>query len=218
MKKDRPDTPQLHKRWIDISQPLHNGIAHWPGDTPFSFELDSTKALTGSVNIGKITTSVHIGTHVDAPFHFDDEGPRILELDLEVFIGPARLIDVSHCEHINRQALESFDLSGVSRLLLRTSVPNNPNRFPEAIPALDPDLAPFLQEKGIRLVGVDVPSVDPLDSKELAAHHALYRHGIHILENLMLDHVQPGDYELIALPLPLRDADGSPVRAVIRPI
>lgn len=206
------------RKWIDISQPLHNGLAHWPGDTPFSFKLSATKSETGSVNIGQITTSVHSGTHVDAPFHFDDEGPKIIDLDPEVFIGPARLIDVSHCEVINRQSLNSFDLEGVTRLLLRTSLPNNPERFPEAIPALDPDLAPFLQEKGIKLMGVDLPSVDPLDSKTLPTHHALYRHGIHILENLMLDHVQPGDYELIALPLPLKDADGSPVRAVIRPL
>ena len=90
--------------------------------------------------------------------------------------------------------------------------------FPDVIPHLRADIAPFLSEKGIRLIGVDVPSVDPLDDKELAAHHQLFKHGIHILENVVLDHVADGDYELIALPLALTDADGSPVRAVIRPI
>ncbi|WP_027409706.1 arylformamidase [Anoxybacteroides tepidamans] len=204
--------------WIDISQPLSNAIAHWPGDTPFTYEVSFTKAQTGSVNIGKITTSVHIGTHVDAPFHFDNEGVKIIDLPLDVFIGPARMIDVSSFETINSEVLQTFDLSGVCRLLLKTSLPNRPERFPEAIPTLAPDLGPFLKEKGIVLLGVDMPSVDPLDSKELATHHSLAKSGVHILENLMLDHVECGDYELIALPLPLKDADGSPVRAVIKPL
>ncbi|MBO8178508.1 arylformamidase [Aeribacillus pallidus] len=204
--------------WIDISQPLHNELAHWPGDTPFSYNLSFTKEQTGSVNIGRMTMSLHSGTHVDAPFHFNDHGEKILDLDVSVFIGPARVIDVSHCEKIDRAALEVFDLEGVTRLLLRTAVPNEPNRFPEKIVPLDADLGPFFYEKGIRLVGVDVPSVDPLDSKDMAAHHSLHQHGVHILENVMLDDVEPGDYELIAVPLPLKEADGSPVRALIKPI
>lgn len=114
--------------------------------------------------------------------------------------------------------LENFHLEGVERLLLRTSSHGKANEFPDVIPHLRADIAAFLSEKGIRLIGVDVPSVDPLDDKELAAHHQLFKHGIHILENVVLDHVVDGDYELIALPLALTDADGSPVRAVIRPI
>ncbi|WP_059173923.1 arylformamidase [Bacillus sp. FJAT-27445] len=204
------------KTWIDISQPLHDGISHWPGDTPFKYETAFSKEQTGSVNIGRIITSLHTGTHVDAPFHFDNEGERILELDIDVFIGPARVIDVSYFEKVNAEMLRRFDLEGIERLLLKTSVPNNPDHFPERIQEIQPDIAAFLSEKGIKLLGVDVPSVDPLDSKDMATHHALYRHGIQILENLMLDGIDDGVYELIALPLALKDADGSPVRAVIR--
>src|SRR5699024_562821 len=102
--------------------------------------------------------------------------------------------------------------------LLRTSLPNNSKRFPETYPILGEDAAPFLRENGIRLLGIDAPSVDTVDSKELPIHHSLYNNDINILENIMLDHVQPGDYELIALPLAIQGADGSPVRAVIRPI
>lgn len=203
-------------KWMDISQPLHDGIGHWPGDAPFSYETAYTKEQTGSVNIGRITTSLHTGTHVDSPFHFDNEGERILGLDINVFIGPARVIDVSSFEKIDAEMLRGFDLEGVERLLLKTSVPNKPDRFPEQIQELSADSAAYLGYKGVKLLGVDVPSVDPLDSKDMAAHHALYRNGIYILENLMLDGVDDGDYELIALPLPLKDADGSPVRAVIR--
>ncbi|WP_053365828.1 arylformamidase [Bacillus sp. FJAT-27245] len=203
-------------KWIDITQPLHDGIGHWPGDTPFHYETAFTKEQTGSVNIGRITTSLHTGTHVDAPFHFDNDGERILALDIGVFIGPARVIDVSSFEKVDAEKLRGFDLEGVKRLLLKTAVPNNPDHFPERIQELAPDIAEYLSQKGVKLLGVDVPSVDPLDSKDMAAHHALYRHGIHILENLMLDGIDDGDYELIALPLALKDADGSPVRAVIR--
>lgn len=205
-------------KWIDISQPLHHGIGHWPGDTPFSYEISFSKEQTGSVNIGRITTSLHTGTHVDAPFHFDNEGATIDELDINRFIGRARLIDVSHCKSIGASELSDVNLHDVNHILLRTSAHQNPDHFPENIPPLMPDLAPFLKEHGIQLVGVDVPSVDPLDSKDMAAHHALHQHGIAILENVVLHHLQPGNYDLIALPLPIKGADGSPVRAIVKPI
>lgn len=205
-------------KWIDISQPLNNDLAHWPGDTPFTYEVTFSKEQTGSVNIGKISTSLHSGTHIDAPFHFRSDGPRVLDLDINVYIGACRLIDVSSYAKINREALTHFNLEGITRLLLRTSIPNNPRLFPKQIPYITKDGASYLKEKGIRLIGVDVPSVDPLDSKDMEGHHELYKNGIYILENVMLDHVEPGDYELIALPLPIQEGDGSPVRAVIRPL
>ncbi|MFC0471504.1 arylformamidase [Halalkalibacter kiskunsagensis] len=205
-------------QWIDVSQPLHEGIAHWPEDTPFSYKVTYSKEQTGSVNIGQMTTSVHSGTHVDAPFHFKNDGATILDLDVNLYIGEARIIDISAYEKIDEPTLRQFDLKGVTRLLVKTSVPNQPEVFPESIPYVTADGARYLFENGVRLIGVDVPSVDSLDSKDLEGHHALFKYNIAILENLMLDHVAEGDYELIALPLPLKDADGSPVRAVIRPI
>ncbi|HDR7613478.1 TPA: arylformamidase [Bacillus mycoides] len=205
-------------QWIDISQPLNNDIATWPGDTPFSYEVSWSKEDSGSVNVGKLTMSIHTGTHIDAPFHFDNDGKKVLDLDIHVYVGAARVIDVSGLESIGKKELERFKLEGVERLLLRTSSHGKAQEFPEKIPYLRADIADFLSSKGIRLIGVDVPSVDPLDDKELPAHHQLFKHGIHILENVVLDHVADGDYELIALPLALTDADGSPVRAVIRPI
>ncbi|MGW6191918.1 arylformamidase [Bacillus cereus] len=205
-------------QWIDISQPLNNDIATWPGDTPFSYEVSWAKKDSGSVNVGKLTMSIHTGTHIDAPFHFDNDGKKVLDLDIQVYVGIARVIDVSGIESIGKKELERFNLEGVERLLLRTSSHGKAQEFPEEIPYLCADIADFLSSKGIRLIGVDVPSVDPLDDKELTAHHQLFKHGIHILENVVLDHVADGDYELIALPLALTDADGSPVRAVIRPI
>jgi arylformamidase len=203
---------------IDISRPLQKGVPTWPGDTSFSYEVSWTKELSGSVNVGKLTMSIHTGTHIDAPFHFDNDGRKVTDLDIQLYVGPARVIDVTGKESIGAEDVAVYDLDGVTRLLLRTGSWTNPEAFPQTICYLRPDLAPCLAEKGIRLIGVDVPSVDPLDSKELPAHHGLHAHDIHILEGVDLSEVEPGDYELIALPLPLVEADGSPVRAVLRSI
>lgn len=206
------------KKWIDITQPLTNDIGVWPGDTPFNFKLSFTKEQTGSVNIGQITTSVHTGTHIDAPYHFDNEGEKVHELDLEVYMGPARVVDVTGYEKIGREELEPFDLNGVERLLLRTVDGRDPTEFPEVFAVLRENIGPFLKEKGIRLLGTDAPSVDAIDSKTMDAHHSLNRNGVYILENIVLTSVEPGDYELIALPLAIEGADGSTVRAVLRPL
>ncbi|PTM58991.1 arylformamidase [Desmospora activa] len=204
--------------WIDISQPLHAKVPVWPGDTPFSYGLTWTKEQSGSVNVGQITMSTHTGTHIDAPFHFEKEGKRVGELDLSVYAGPTLVVVLEGIERLHPEALAQTDISGVTRLLIRTDAWIDRSRFPETIPLVDPALAPWLQERGVQLLGLDLPSVDPLDSKDLPAHHALARHGIHILEGAVLDGVKPGRYELVAFPLPLQDADGSPVRAVLKPI
>lgn len=202
--------------WIDISQPLTSDMAHWPDDAPFSYSLTVAKEDSGSVNIGQITTSVHTGTHVDAPFHFDDKGQTIDQLDVNLYVGMAMVLDVSNVNEITVATLATLPIDGVERLLLKTSVPNDPTRFPEKLPTLDPRVADLLAEKGVKLFGVDMPSIDALDSKDLPMHHALHANGINILENLMLDTIEQGKYELIALPLAIQGSDGSPVRAVLR--
>lgn len=201
---------------IDISRPLQTGVPTWPGDTPFSYEVSWTKEQSGSVNVGKLTMSIHTGTHIDAPFHFDNEGRKVMDLDLELYIGLARVIDLSGKSSIGAEDLKSYDIDGITRLLIRTNSWSNPQEFPTEITYLRGDVGPYLAEKGIRLIGVDVPSVDPLDSKALSAHHALHANDIHILEGINLAHIATGDYELVALPLPLVEADGSPVRAILR--
>jgi arylformamidase len=201
---------------FDISRSLQNGMPIWPGDTPFQYEVFWPKEESGSVNVGRLKLSTHTGTHVDAPFHFDTDGKRIMELELDLYIGPVRVIDMQGKESIGAEDLKEANLDGVKRVLFRTLSWQNPHEFPQNIPHLEPDLGPFLAEKGIRLIGVDVPSVDPIDSKNLLGHHSLNNNGIHILESVILDEVEPGDYELIALPLPLVDGDGSPVRAILR--
>lgn len=204
--------------WIDISQPLNHQIAGWPGDTRFAYEVEYSKKDTGSVNIGKITMSLHTGTHIDAPYHFDESGARVDELDVNLYIGPCQIIDVSEFQEITADLLSHFTINKSSRLLLKTALPNDPTIFPDVFPLLTIKAIDYLKDQGIKLLGVDTPSVDLPDSKQLPIHHHLHQSGIHILENVMLDHVEPGDYELSALPLAISDADGSPVRAVIRPL
>jgi len=202
--------------WIDISQRLDANVAVWPGDTPFTYRVNWSKEESGSVNVGQINMSTHTGTHIDAPFHFDNDGKKVIELDLELYIGKARVIHIPEAASIGIKEVSTQDLEGVTRLLIRTGAWQDRTVFPTAIPPVEPELAEYLASRGIRLLGLDLPSVDPIDSKELSAHHMLTRFGIHILEGLVLDHVQTGDYELVALPLPLVDADGSPVRAVLK--
>ncbi|WP_201714844.1 arylformamidase [Rossellomorea arthrocnemi] len=200
---------------IDISRPLHNDTPVWPGDTPFAFSLNWTKEETGSVNVGQLKMSSHTGTHVDAPFHFDIDGNRILDMTLERFMGPAIVVSVEDSTEISPELLMEIDFANVKKVLFKTNAWKDPNRFPEHIPPISKALAPFLKEEGIDLIGVDLPSVDPLDSKELEAHHSLCDHDIGILEGIDLTHVNPGLYDLAALPLPLKEGDGSPVRAIL---
>lgn len=206
----------MSNKWIDITLPLSKEIAVWPGDTPFSFEVVHTKQQTGSVNIGQITASVHTGTHADAPFHFNNSADTIDKLNINNYIGTAKVVDVTGLDLIGREELEGFHLDGTKRLLLKTKKVTNVEQFPSSIPLLREDIGKFLQEKGIFLLGLDIPSVDDIESKELPIHHTLYQHGVNIIENLYLQDVAEGEYELIALPLKIVGADGSPVRAVLR--
>ncbi|KRF64598.1 kynurenine formamidase [Bacillus sp. Soil768D1] len=202
--------------WRDISQRLNENTPYWPGDTPYSYRLNSSIAKGSSVNVGEILMSTHLGTHIDAPFHFDENGKKIIELDLELYIGPALLVKIDAAKSIGVEAFTGIDFTGIERLLLATGQWKDLSRFPEWIPTIDPELAPYLADRGVKLLGLDLPSVDYLDSKELPAHHALSGCGIHILEGLVLESVEPGLYDLAALPLALEEGDGSPVRAVLK--
>jgi arylformamidase len=169
-----------------------------------------------SVNVGTLTASVHAATHCDAPYHYDDAGPTVDRLPLAAFLGPAWVVDVAGVVGPWRPRLEGLDLAGAPRVLFRTGGWPDPGRFPDAIPVMEPELPAWLGDRGVVLVGVDLPSVDALDSKTLDNHHALGRAGIAILEGLWLEGVPAGRYELIALLLRITGADGSPVRAVLR--
>ena len=203
-------------RLRDISQPVGEATAVWPGDRPCRTEWTMRRSEGASVNVAALSLSVHTGTHIDGSYHFDDDGERPAGLALDTFVGPATVIDARGRTVLDVDAVDGIDLEHASRILFRTRERAEHTTFPATFAALTPALAQRLGEAGVRLVGTDAPSVDPLDSKTLDAHHALARGGVAILENLVLDDVGPGsNYMLIALPLRLVDADSSPVRAVL---
>lgn len=205
--------PRLH----DITWPVRSGIPVWPGDAPCGIEWTMLRSAGESVNVAELRMSAHTGTHADGPYHVDSEGIRIGAAPLAAYLGPATLVDAPGRPMLDREFIESVLARGaVERLLVRTGCWTDPDRFPESFPAFTPEAATRLAAAGVRLVGTDAPSVDPFDSKTLDAHHALGQGGVAILENLKLDDVPEGEYELIALPLRLEEADASPVRAVLR--
>jgi len=200
----------------DLSPTVRPETPVWPGDTPFQSRLAWSIAEGASVNLSVITTTPHLGSHADAPFHVDGRGEGIGELSLEPFLGTCRVHKVPPVPLIEPRHVEGIDLGNPRRLLLRTESVADRRAFAERFTALSPEAAALLAERGLLLVGLDTPSVDPFESADLAAHHALVRGGVAILEGLVLDGVPEGVYELIALPLRLAGLDASPVRAVLR--
>lgn len=203
------------KRIIDISQPVGEGTAVWPGDHPCQIRWTMRRDEGASVNVAALTLSAHTGTHVDGPYHVDDDGERPAALPLEAFVGPAVVIDARGRTMLEPDLLTDAVTAGTTRVLFRTRDRVSPGEFPTAFAAISTALAETLGERNVPLVGTDAPSVDPFDSKTLDAHRILGRNRVAIVENLVLDDVRPGNYTLIALPLRLTEADSSPVRAVL---
>jgi arylformamidase len=203
-------------RLWDISPPVHADSPVFPGDAAYGQDWAARIGPGCPVNVSTLRLSPHTGAHADAPLHYDDQGAAAGDLDLEPYLGRCRvlhaigrapLIEWAHIAH----ALQDLP----PRILVRTYA-----RQPEG---WDPDLAAYapqtverLADLGVRLIGIDTASIDPADSKTLPSHQVIRRRGLRVLENLWLDEVPEGDYELIALPLKLMTADASPVRAVLR--
>jgi len=203
----------------DISEPIEPATAPFPGDTPFSQEWVMRQENGESCNVSTITMSVHVGTHTDSPLHFDIAGADMASVDLQRYIGRCRVIDVEGVGNpplVPAAALTPAVLAGAERILFRTRSSHDHRVFEPGFTAVGFDAAKALVAAGIRLVGIDTPSMDHAESKSLDGHHALYEGGIAILENLDLSQVPPGDYELIALPLRIVGGDSSPVRAILR--
>lgn len=210
-------------RIFDVSRPLSAQLAPWPGDVGFRFALNSRIPEGSSVNLGMISMSLHNGSHADARFHFEQDGWTMEQARLETYIGPAVVADLSrNYAHGSMRQMTVDDLApyadelrGAPRLLLKTNVWPDSTVFPKQIPTVARDVPAWLQEKGVKLLGFDVPSVDEITAKQLVNHHALAVAGISIVESLDLSAVEPGSYHFVALPLKINGGDGSPVRAIL---
>lgn len=202
---------------IDISPPLRIGMGVFPGDAVFRTASTFTIGPGCPVNVAEVSMSTHCGAHADAPLHYDSKGASIDQLDLADFIGPARVIDARGPNLLCGfdEILRALD-DAPPRLLFRLMDRLDPMVWPSGFRALAPETVERLALGGTRLIGVDVPSVDPETSKDLPSHMVCRAHDLRIIENLELADVIPGDYELIALPLKLAGLDAAPVRAVLR--
>jgi len=211
--------------WIDITLPIDADAVAWAGlDRPRLSLLGDMRA-GASVNVSQLDCCLHTGTHADAPWHVDLGGATIDRVDPRLYLGPAWVLATADPERISRAELVER-LPGarrheprLERLLVATPQPYDGRHFPARVPALDPEAAEWLLWLGVRLFGVNVPSVDPLDSKTMVSHRLLFAAGAGLLENLDLSGVVPNRaYWLAAPPLKVVGADAAPVRALVRPV
>ncbi|MEJ7932391.1 arylformamidase [Ramlibacter sp. AN1015] len=204
-------------RLWDISPPVHAGSPVFPGDTAYRQSWAATIAPGCPVNVSSITASPHVGAHADAPLHYDPEGAAIGLVPLAPYLGPCRVVHaIGRGPLVQWQHLEHA-LDGLPpRVLVRTYARMPIDRWDPQLAAFAPDVVERLADRGVCLIGIDTASIDPADSKSLPSHQVVRRRGLRVLENLVLDEVPEGDWELIALPLKFTTADASPVRAVLR--
>ena len=200
----------------DITPPITEYLRVWPGDTPPQREILLNMRRGDEITLSTLRSTVHLGAHADAPSHYGLDAPSIDARSLHYYLGPCQVIRVA----VPRGGFVTPDRLSVPitapRVLLATGTYPDPETFNEDFAALSPALIDWLHQRGVILVGVDTPSVDPFSSKELPAHKTFLRCDMAILEGLMLKDVPEGVYELIALPLRLVSFDASPVRAILR--
>jgi arylformamidase len=200
----------------DITPLISSSLAVWPGDTPPSREVLMDMARGDALTLSTLRATVHLGAHADAPSHYGEPAPSIDSRPLDLYLGPCQVVHV-RAERGRRVGLEDLGSEiDAERVLLVTGTFPDPTRWNEDFAALEPDLVDALHALGVRLVGIDTPSVDLFSSKDLPAHKRFLAHDMAILEGLVLKDVPQGLYELIALPLKLEGFDASPVRAVLR--
>ena len=205
----------MKKLW-DISPLVHPDAPIFPGDEPYRLQWTARLSPQCPVNLSALTMSPHVGAHADAPLHYANEAADIATVDLDAYLGPCRVIHAIGCGPLIRVEHLAHAAGGLpARVLVRTCEKAD-TTWREDFTAYAPETVAWLAERGVRLIGLDTPSVDPATSKSLDSHQQLLRSNLRVLENLVLDEVPAGDYELLALPLKLAGACASPVRAVLR--
>ncbi len=199
----------------DISPVIHPGLAVWPGDQAFQRRIAMDFAKGDHLTLSSMEATFHLGAHADAPSHYSAEGVGIADRSLRPYFGMAQVIEVKTKKG---QRILPSDFSKkieAPRVLFRTNSFPDPDVWNNDFSSLSPELSELLAEKEVQLVGIDTPSIDPFDSKALESHKSILKHNICVLEGLVLDQVPEGIYWLSALPLKIKDADASPVRAVL---
>lgn len=209
----------LHSgRIIDISPVISPRTAVWPGDVSFSQRYLCRIDEGANLDLSSISTTVHVGAHADAPSHYVGGGAGIGDRPLSMYLGPCQVVSVEVPRGERIQPAHLRAAITAPRVLLHTGTFPDPDEFNEDFAALSPELVDWLGSRGVVLVGIDTPSIDPFSSKALESHKAVAARDMAVLEGIVLDHVADGHYTLIALPLRIEGADASPVRAVLLPV
>lgn len=206
---------------IDISPAITPDLGVWPGDTRFSREVLCDLAKGDTITLSTIRTTTHLGAHADGPNHYGIDAPGVGERSLARYLGPCHVIEA--CIARAARVTPADIIGGIGgirhpRVLIRTRTFPDARAWNSDFAALSVELVDALASRGVMTIGIDTPSVDLQDSKDLPAHKAILGHDMAILEGLDLSDITPGEYELIALPLKMPGVDASPVRAVLRPL
>ncbi|MDZ7742924.1 MAG: cyclase family protein [Bacteroidota bacterium] len=205
--------------WIDISVSIQEGLVVWPGDPPVEIKMINDMQLGHEVNLSRLNISAHTGTHMDAPRHFVKNGLSLDQMPIKAMTGPARIIQIRDRESIKIPELEKHDLRQGDKILFRTRNSEKDwatQPFMYDFVHLETDAAEYLARKKIQLCGIDYLSVSGIKKNETAVHRALLEAGIWIIEGLNLQEVEEGNYELICLPVKIKDSDGAPARVLVR--
>ena len=206
--------------WIDISVPLRTGMVHWPGDIPVVIRQTADISRGDVANLRTISTSAHVGTHMDAPLHFVANGRPIDTMPFDATVGRARVIEIEHEHVITREELSKHDLQLGERVLFKTRNSNVAwavcRYFLKQYIALSPDAARYVVDCGVRTIGVDYLSIGPYGDEGVETHQLILGAGIWVIEGLNLANVEAGTYELVCLPLKIEGGDGAPARAILR--
>jgi arylformamidase len=204
--------------WIDISFAIDNGMLHWPGDVPVAISKSADMGRGDDANVTVLHFSAHTGTHIDAPLHFLKNGNDVSAIELNRLIGNVKIIQIENKKEITVEELKSFDINHGDNIFFKTS--NSQNEllkfpFTENFVYLSSAAAVFLRDKGVTIVGIDYLSVSGMNNAK-EVHTTLLKNNILIIEGLVLKDITPGEYEMICLPLKIKNADGAPARVIIR--
>lgn len=209
-------------RIIDITPTISERIGVFPGDVEFSRDISLDFKKGHHLLLSSIKTTLHLGAHADGPNHYSASGKGIAERDLSLYIGPCLVVHAKGLNRGERAGWRHLDPKWKSsshlpaeRVLLRTESFPDPDKWNSDFCSYDPELIEGLADRGVRLIGIDTPSIDPEDSKALESHTAVAKRDLAVLEGLVLTHVPEGLYTLIALPLKIENADAAPVRAIL---
>ncbi|MEZ5500688.1 MAG: arylformamidase [Steroidobacteraceae bacterium] len=207
-------------RLIDITQRVDRRLPVWPGEQAYECRRTADISPACPVNLSVVSFSSHVGTHADAPLHYAADAPDSAACELTPYIGPCQVVDVRNAR--GQVNVGDFDVAALGkdlrRVLFRTYDRFPGDRWDQSFTAIAAATVSMLAQRGVILIGTDAASLDPQNSKSMDAHRVVLANDMRILEGLVLDDVPAGNYELIALPLPLAGADASPVRAILRPI